>query len=95
MDSSFSFGITGFKSADEKWLQMKSVWDACKSAGLDIPSKVLDFFGGDYPGDSPGMDLNIDSAAREFINHRGVAGIEIDVKKLPQDCTYIRVLERN
>ena len=59
--------VVGFKPADDKWKKMKAVWDACSDADSEIPQSVDKFFDGQYPGDNPGMAVNID---------KGVHGME-------------------
>lgn len=82
--------IVGFRPPDEKWKQMKSVWDACKEAGVPVPTKVVDFFAGLVP-DPTGVEVDIckDYAVSEYENGSR-SGIEVDITKLPQDVKIIR-----
>ena len=86
---SMSTHVVGFKPADSKWKKMKAVWDACTAAGVDPPNEVEDFFDGIYPGDDPGMSVDIKSAVAEW-SDEGCSGHEVDVTKLPKDVTVIR-----
>lgn len=82
--------VVGFRPADEKWLKMKVVWDACKLAKVPPPEEVIEFFGDEYPGDKPGQELQIKGAYKEWSGDEGT-GYEIDIKKLPQDVNIVRV----
>ncbi len=87
---SMSSYVVGFKAPDEKWLQMKSVYDACKDADVDVPDKVMNYFNWEEPG-SAGVPV-------ELGKHKCVSkysadmmdGFEVDLKKLPKDITSIR-----
>jgi len=41
---SMSTHVIGFRLPDEKWKQMKAIWDAYDAANLDIPDEVFDYF---------------------------------------------------
>ena len=86
---SMSTYVVGFKPADDKWKKMKAVWDACKAAETDPPEDVEKFFDGQYPGDSPGMTVDICQAITEW-GDEGSSGYEVDVTKLPKDVTVVR-----
>lgn len=86
---SMSTHVYGFRPADEKWNQMKAVWDACKAAKTSIPDDVLDFFEGEDPRDKPGMEVKIDEAIEEFSTERG-QGYIVDLSKLPKDVNFLR-----
>lgn len=84
--------IVGFRPADDRWKKMKAAYEACETAGIPIPKDVDDFFGGDAPGDKPGMEVAIEKSpavARWGDEYR--QGYEIDIKKLPADIAVIRV----
>lgn len=81
--------VIGFKPADEKWHQMKAIWDNCKAAGISIPDQVEKFFEYETPDDN-GVQVELeDVAATEWSNEWAV-GYEVDVTKLPKDVTVIR-----
>lgn len=78
--------VTGFVPPDEKWQQMKAVWDACEEAGVDIPGPVLDFFGDESP-DPAGVEREL--PVREWRAGMG-QGFELSVADIPQDVTVVR-----
>lgn len=86
---SMSTYVVGFKPADDKWKKMKAVWDACEDAGIGIPATVHAFFDGEYPGDSPGMTVDICQAITEW-SAGDSCGYEVDVTKLSKDVTVVR-----
>jgi hypothetical protein len=51
MSASAHLYVDGVKPLNEKYEQMKAVWDACKDAELAVPKEVLDFFEMKYEDD--------------------------------------------
>ena len=86
---SMSTHVIGFKPADEKWLKMKAVHDACTSAGLPVPDEVTRFFDWRKP-DEAGVEVK--EAALPLTEwcdgYRN--GYELDVTKLDPDIKIIR-----
>ena len=82
--------VVGFKPADEKWKQMKTIWDACALAKVDPPEAVGKFFGWEEP-DEAGVQVDIEAkeCCAEY-KADDSEGFEIDVRKLPPDVTVIR-----
>lgn len=81
--------IEFFKPPDEKWQQMKAVWDACEKAGIDPPDEVDDFFDGEAPNDAGvKVDAEEDEAVEE-LEEDGTSGFKVDITKLPKDVRFI------
>lgn len=78
--------IVGFVPPDDKYNAMKSAWDSCKKAGVDIPERVLDFFNHTTPSEH-GAEVDIDF--KEW-NEDMREGIEIDLSTLPSNVKVIR-----
>ena len=87
---SMSMHVVGFKPADEQWKKMKAAWDACKSAGVDPPLEVHEYFDGDDPGDAPGIEVDILSKATRKWQDDSREGFDVDVSALPSGVRYIR-----
>lgn len=85
---SMSTHVVAFRPADEKWKQMKTVYDACRKAGVPTPEEVDDFFNGETP-DENGVEVNIEQAKQEWRDYSR-EGFEIDISKLPKDIKIIR-----
>lgn len=82
--------VVGIKPPDEKWKKMKAAWDACASAGVPIPKKVDDFFGGEPP-DERGVVVEIEETQAVTKYHINTSsGFEVDISKLPADVKIIR-----
>ncbi len=81
----------GFRQADERWNQMKAVWEACEVSGTAIPIEVEQFFNSDPPEDKPGMEVPLDATCCFEFSSDDDHGYEIDVSKLPKDVKFIRV----
>jgi len=86
---SMSTHVIGFRKADEKWEQMKSVWNACERAGIEAPKEVYEYFNHNNPNTLAGIEVSISSAITEYCDDMQ-EGYEVDITKLPPDVTVIR-----
>ncbi len=90
---SMSTHVVGIIPPDEKFNQMKKVWDTCEEAGISIPDEVIDFFGNERP-DVKGMTFYIgegDTGISKCGNEHE-EGYEIDISKLDPKFKLIRVV---
>lgn len=88
-----SICIEGVKPPDGKWKKMKGAYDACVSAGIDVPIEVLRFFGHSPPLDPLGVVLSLNCGgidAIEKLNEEMKDGFVVDLKKLDPDIRYLR-----
>jgi len=87
---SMSTHVIGFHPPNDKWKQMKAIWDSCVSAGVDVPGEVYDFFDGESP-DERGVEFDLKDAgvATEW-EDRHRQGYELEIAKLPPNITHIR-----
>jgi len=80
---------------NERWLEMKAVWDACEKASLPIPHSVLGFFNHEAPDDR-GVIVNLNKyddrheCLTEWNERDGSTGFEVDLTLLPDDITILR-----
>jgi len=81
--------VVGLKPADERWFQMKEIWDMCTKAKIEVPEEVYDFFESEYP-EGDGMPVNIKSACSEY-KYDMCEGYDVDITKLPKDVKIVRV----
>lgn len=85
--------VVGFKPADETWLKMKAVYDACRSAEIKMPDAVLEFFGYTAP-DSAGVEIDKEAlfkcGALSEWSRDGAEGFEVEISKLPPHVKTIR-----
>lgn len=88
---SMSTHVVGFKPADERWHQMKAIWDSCEAAGIEPPESVSAFFDWSDP-DPAGVEVAIERtpAVQEYRADMR-EGFEINIKLLPPDVTIVRV----
>lgn len=87
---SMSTHIIGFKPPNEKWKQMKAVWDACETAKTPIPQEVLNFFNHEPPDDD-GVEINLEThPCCEEYDEDMSEGFQIEIDKLPKDIKIIR-----
>ncbi|MEU7338739.1 hypothetical protein [Streptomyces sp. NPDC007074] len=78
--------IKGFAPPDERWQQMKTIWDACRAAHIDPPADVERFFDGAEPNPH-GQEVDIPH--REWQDdHR--QGVEIQTDDIPENVKVIR-----
>jgi len=83
--------VVGYKPADSKWNKFKKLWDQCVEAGVTPPQEVIDYFDDEYPGDKPGMEVDVSKAAEEYFTD-DVSGYEVNIDKLPKDVKIIRFI---
>lgn len=82
--------VVGIRPADEKWLAMKRVWEACQAAGVPVPDKVRDFFGYQDPRED-GVIVEIErTAACKDYERFGAGGFEVDLTKLDPTIKVLR-----
>lgn len=85
--------VKAFKPPDEKWQQMKAVWDACKTAGVELPREVGRYFEDTDP-DPVGVEIDestlVNVGALDAWGDDQREGVQIDVTRLPKDVTVVR-----
>lgn len=88
--------VVALKQADDKWRQMKAVYDACQAADVPAPPEVDDYFGGMAP-DPSGVIIDhphlVDvGAVTEWTDGNMREGYEVALGKLPAYVTSIRFI---
>lgn len=91
---SMSTRVVAFKPPGEKWQQMKAVWDACATAGIEALRQVEEYFN-EEPPDPAGVEIDRGEliqcgALRDWNDGPHANGYEVDVTRLPKDVTVIR-----
>ena len=90
--------LEAVKAPDQKWIEMKKVWDACEAANIQPPEEVLSFFNYTKP-DAKGVicDLRIKRFDGICMEYQGenATGFELDINKFIQSpslkgTTHIR-----
>lgn len=89
-----STSVVGFIPPDEKWQQMKAVYDSCAAAGVPVPTEVEFFFGGVQP-DPHGReiemaDLKACGAVKNWKSEYSEEGYEVELAKLPSNVKFLR-----
>jgi hypothetical protein len=83
---SMFLNVVGIRPVDEKYKQMKTIWDACISAGIEVPDKVNEYFDWEEPNEN-GVVVDI----RNSFVERNDWNIVVDITKLPPDVTLIEI----
>lgn len=81
--------VVGLVPPDEQWQKMKTVYDSCVAAGIDVPVEVEHFFDG-RPPDPAGHEVEIES--REWSDDDARAGLEVELRSLPQHVKVVRFI---
>jgi hypothetical protein len=81
-----SINVIGFAPPDEKWQQMKAIWDSCQAAGIAVPREVERFFN-DCDPDERGVEVDVPTI--EFRDDYR-EGYEIEIDKIPKHVKVIR-----
>lgn len=84
--------VDGIREPDDRWREMKTVYDSCVAAGVPVPSQVRDFFDHEPP-DPAGIRVDLSSGkepiTREW-NTDTQQGFELSVEDLPANITKLR-----
>ena len=78
--------VVGFRPPDEKWYQMKSIWDACVEASISVPDEVLVFFCDNDPEDA-GIEVEL---KLEPYTGKGEEGYDVILSEVPKSVDRIR-----
>jgi hypothetical protein len=81
--------IYGIKPADQKFADMKLVWDTCEKMGISPPQEVWEFFGKEEP-DPAGVITELPAECITPIEEEFREGCYIDIRKLPLDVKIIK-----
>lgn len=82
--------VVGIKPPDQRWREMKAIWDACVAAKVAVPRAVETFFDGDVPN-TLGVEVHDLGEACVRYGDDAREGFDIYVDKLPPDVKIIRV----
>ena len=91
-----STSVVGVRDYDGKFSAMMAVKRACESAGTGYPQELMDYCFPNHPNESEDYlrreleQISIPSAAKIEFSLEGVAGIQIELSKLPDDIKFIR-----
>ena|SRR3990172_2472156 len=80
---------------DETYKKHKKVLIACNEADVDLPKETAEYFGYDYP-EMCALEEKLRVELQKGVHYEeyrddGVEGFDIELKKLPQGVTKIRV----
>jgi len=97
---SSTISVVGIVPADEKYKLMLDIQKSCQRAGVQIPKDVLAFFNHVEKPCDRGYEIQMAILGCSQYNHPCAtqyqgpysSGIEIDVKKLPENVTHLRFL---
>ncbi len=78
--------VVGFRPPDEKWHQMKSIWESCEKAGITPPEEVLTFFEHVDPDDA-GVEVELEL---EPYTSESEEGYDVILSKIPKSVDRIR-----
>lgn len=88
--------VVGIKPADEKYAQMHKILELCRTAKIDPPQAVKDFFGHYWKDstqtDPSGVCVSLDKGSPGVTewNDRDRGGYEVDLRKLDPDIKILR-----
>lgn len=80
--------VVGFKPPDGTWFKMRTVYYACKDAGIKIPAEVQEFFGDEAP-DPAGVEVDLSHCILPYQDDMK-DGYELDLSRVPEHVTTIR-----
>lgn len=81
--------IVGIIPPDDKWIEMKAIWDACDKADVKIPKEVSEFFKVNDP-EYAGTIIELEEYCQ--LTHDGIKEThELDLLKIPKQVRTIRI----
>jgi hypothetical protein len=80
--------VMGFRPTDEKWKEMKKIFDACTEAGISVPEEVEEFFDWEGPKEH-GIKVELDNYTKPYSPHEMAEGVIIELSNLPKSITHI------
>lgn len=83
---SMSTYVKGFRPPDDKWRNMKNVYDNCVSLGINVPHEVIRFFNYDPPNEN-GVEVPVHMTKS---NGSSVDYFDVNVSDIPKDVTILR-----
>ena len=87
-----SYHIIGIKPADEKYNQMKTIYELCESANVSIPKEVREFFSGTTPG-TRGLETYLSEMEPDPLVIEDTSEDDyrliVDLRKLPDDIKIL------
>jgi len=83
--------VVGFVPPDEKFKQMKEIFDACDKAGINPPDEVWKFFNYDRPCDA-GVEVDIENYVEKVWPWRQTDGFQIDLERLAKEMPHVKTV---
>jgi len=78
---------------DERWWQMKEVWEACTTADIEIPREVNEFFDWAEPKIEDGRtEIELPQKCMKKYTDDSREGIEINLEELPEGVEILRFI---
>jgi hypothetical protein len=87
---SISLSVIGIVPADEKFKEMKTIYEMCEKNNIRIPDEVDDYFGDNVPDD---LGMEVDIPCEEYKDEYS-EGYKIDVSKIPKKVKFIKCVMR-
>lgn len=85
-----SLHVAGFKPANDQWDKMKSVYESCQAAGIDIPKEVAEFFDYEPPENKAGLEVDLETALQPY-QSEGCDGYELKLSDIPAGVESLRI----
>ena len=88
-----NLNVHGIRTPDERWRNMKAIYDSCEAAGVQLPEEVENYFDGEAPDPSGKLTDLADPIVTEWKDPENdeQEGIEIDLAQLPEGVTRLRI----
>lgn len=88
-----SYYVVGIKPADEKYNQMKTIYELCERANVSIPKEVREFFRETTPG-ARGLEIDLsDIEGPDPLVIKDTSKddyrLTVDLRKLPEDIKIL------
>ena len=87
---SMSTYVYGIVPVDDKYIQMRDIYNTCIKAGVSVPPEVKSFFD-HLPPDDKGVIVDLGRHPCQSVYKAEMQeGIEVDISKVPKPIKIIR-----
>lgn len=91
---SMNICVEGINQPNEKWFKMKTVYESCINAGIQMPHEVLKFFNYNEPNENMIVEDLKENPCCKKLDIENIDVFEIDISLLPKETSKIRFLVR-
>lgn len=82
--------VVGIRPRDEKYVDMLTIWAACKKMNVEIPKDVRSYFNDEPPAVGGGVIVELSKKSVSKYSEESRDGLDVDLSNLPPDVKILR-----